>query len=46
MKSEEYTNDIIFDISNETDYKKAIITYISGMTDKFAIETYDEIISF
>lgn len=46
MRSEEYKNDIIFDIANERDYKKAIITYISGMTDKFAIETYDEIISF
>ncbi len=46
MRSEEYKNDIIFDIADERDYKKAIITYISGMTDKFAIETYDEIISF
>lgn len=43
---EEYKNDVIFDIENEKDYKKAIITYISGMTDKFAIETYNDIISF
>lgn len=46
MRSDDYKNDIIFDIADERDYKKAIITYISGMTDKFAIETYNEIISF
>lgn len=46
MRSEDYKNDIIFDIGNEKEYKKAIITYISGMTDKFAIDTYNEIISF
>lgn len=46
MRSEDYKNDIIFDISNERNYKKAVITYISGMTDKFAIDTYNEIISF
>ncbi|MBE6650901.1 MAG: HD domain-containing protein [Ruminococcaceae bacterium] len=46
MRSAEYKNDIIFDIGNEKEYKKAIITYISGMTDKFAIDTYNEIISF
>ncbi len=45
-KSEEYKNEIIFNIDNEKEYKKAIITYISGMTDKFAIDTYNEIISF
>lgn len=39
-------NRIIFDITDERDYKKAVITYMSGMTDKFAIETYNEIISF
>ena len=39
-------NRIVFDITNERDYKKAVITYMSGMTDKFAIETYNEIISF
>lgn len=46
LKGDEYKNDVIFDIENEYDYKKAIITYISGMTDNFAIETYNEIISF
>lgn len=41
-----HRNKTIFDLSNERDYKKAIITYMSGMTDKFAIDTYNEIISF
>lgn len=39
-------NDIIFNIENEKDYCKAIIYYISGMTDNFAIEIYNEIIGF
>lgn len=41
-----YHNRTVFDLSNEKEYKKAIITYMSGMTDKFAIDTYNEIISF
>lgn len=39
-------NDAIFDMKNEKDYYKAIIYFISGMTDNFAIEMYNEIISF
>ena len=39
-------NDILFDIENERDYCKAIIYYISGMTDNFAIDTYNKIIGF
>lgn len=39
-------NEIIFDINNAKDYFKAIIYYISGMTDNFAIEIYNEIIRF
>ena len=39
-------NDVIFDISNERDFYKAIIYYISGMTDNFAIDTYNKIIGF
>lgn len=39
-------NEIIFNINNEKDYLKAIIYYISGMTDNFAIEIYNEIIRF
>ena len=39
-------NEVIFDMNNEKDYFKAIIYHISGMTDNFAIETYNEIIRF
>ena len=39
-------NRIIFDISNEKDFSKSIISYISGMTDNFAMEMYNEIIRF
>ena len=39
-------NKIIYDISNKQDYIRAVITYISGMTDNYAIETYNSIISF
>ncbi|MEI3395541.1 MAG: HD domain-containing protein [Clostridia bacterium] len=39
-------NKILFSIDNEKDFCKSIIYYISGMTDNFAIETYNEIIHF
>lgn len=39
-------NKILYNINNKSDYLKAIITYISGMTDKFAIDLYNEIIRF
>ena len=42
-----YKNRIIYNVSeNEKDYYKAIIDYISGMTDNYAIEIYNDIISF
>ena len=39
-------NKVIFDIKNEKDCYKAIIYYISGMTDNYAIKIYNEIIGF
>ncbi len=39
-------NDVICDIENEKNFYKAIIYYISGMTDNFAINTYNKIIGF
>ena len=39
-------NKIVFDLKNEKDYYSAIICYIAGMTDKYAIDTYNEIIHF
>ena len=39
-------NKILFSIENKKDFYKTIIYYISGMTDNFAIEIYNEIIHF
>ena len=36
----------LFNLNNKKDYAKAVIYYISGMTDKYAIDMYNEIISF
>ena len=43
-RTENNKNDVIFDVSNEKEYYKAIIYYISGMTDNYAIEMYNKII--
>lgn len=39
-------NKLVFDISIKEDFSRAIISYISGMTDNFAIEMYNELIRF
>ena len=39
-------NKVVYDLSKPTDYYKAIISYISGMTDNFAIKIYNEIIGY
>lgn len=39
-------NKVLFSLDNEKDYYQSIIYYISGMTDNFAIEIYNEIIHF
>ena len=45
-RNDKNKNDVIFDMKNERDFCKAIIYYISGMTDNFAIETYNKIVGF
>ena len=45
-RKETMKNDIIFNMKNEKDYSKAIIYYISGMTDNYAIGIYNKIIRF
>ena len=45
-RKEIFKNDVIINMSNEKEYYKAIIYYISGMTDNFAIDIYNEIIRF
>ena len=45
-KVRKYRNIIIYDIKNLMDYKQAIIDYISGMSDNYAIKAYKELIEF
>lgn len=45
-KKKRFKNRVVYDMENEHDYAKAIIDYISGMTDDFAIKVYDEILRF
>lgn len=40
------SNSVIFNNNSERDFHKAILYFISGMTDNFAIEIYNEIIGF
>lgn len=39
-------NKILYSFDQPTDFYQAILSYISGMTDNFAIEVYQEIIGF
>ena len=41
-----YNTRSVFDLHDDESYTKCIIEYISGMTDQFAIQVYEEIISF
>lgn len=45
-RKENLKNDVIFNIDKEEDYCKAIIYYISGMTDNYAMDMYNSIIRF
>jgi len=45
--NEKLSNKIVYNIKNdEKEYYRAVIGYISGMTDNFAIDSYNEIIKF
>lgn len=39
-------NKIIYDLNKKEDYLKAVITYISGMTDNYAMDVYNELIQY
>jgi dGTPase len=41
-----YDNRILYDLRNEKDYLKAVIDFISGMTDVFAIRVFTETTRF
>lgn len=42
----EYHNKIVYDLEKEKDYGRAIIDYISGMTDSYISQIYKEIVCF
>ena len=46
QRTKDLKNDQLFNIENKKEYLKAIIYYISGMTDNFAINTYNRIVGF
>ena len=41
-----YRNKIIYNIEDVMDYKQAIIDYISGMSDTYAIKAFKELTEF
>jgi dGTPase len=41
-----YENAIIYDLKNAEDCKRAIVDFIAGMSDNFAIKAYEEIVAF
>lgn len=45
-RNEIYKNKAIFNMNDENDFCQAIIYYISGMTDNYAIDVYNKIIRF
>ena len=40
------SNKIVYNLKEQVEYQKAIIDFISGMSDNFAIAIFNEIISF
>lgn len=41
-----YYNKVIYDLNDINQYSKAIIDYMSGMTDPYIVSVYNEIVSF
>ena len=41
-----YNTQPVFDLHDNESYTKCIIEFISGMTDQFAIQVYEEVITF
>ena len=43
---DKYFNKVIYDLNDIKEYSRAIIDYMSGMTDQYIISVYDEIVRF
>ncbi len=41
-----FSNEIVYRIGDPRSYKRAVIDFISGMTDRFAIKVFEELINF
>lgn len=46
IRDSKYKNPAIFDISHEKDYARSVISFIAGMSDRYAMDCFHEIISF
>ena len=46
VRNKRYKNKTLYDLKNEIDYSAAIVDFMSGMTDSFAIKMFNEIITF
>lgn len=45
-KNNKYQNEVLYRLDNRKDYVQAIVDYISGMSDSFAIRIFNEITTF
>ena len=45
-ENDKYVNKIVYDLNDIKNYCRAIINYMSGMTDQYIVRIYNEIISF
>ena len=41
-----YDNKIIYNLENLEDYNRAIVDYMSGMTDIYIVKIYNELINY
>jgi dGTPase len=41
-----FNNKIIYHIDNETDYVRAILDFISGMSDHYAVKCFNDVMKF
>lgn len=46
IREQKYKNKILYDIENKNTYTQAVIDYIAGMSDNFALTVFDELTTF
>lgn len=45
-KEKDYNNKIVYNLENLEDYNRAIVDYMSGMTDLYIVQIYNELINY